>query len=952
MGLTETKKIVAGIITWLIPYISTALPDYHPQDSIHAVELFRNAVEYGRNGDPVMALETFEKSLHYRKKVFGEKHYRLGSTYMGMAIQYKNLFQLDNAYRNYQIAEEMYLFNAPENDSRLGDIYTNMGNYFRLKGNMGEAIRYHERALFIYEHSPDKIPEENYLAVVYNLADSYHQVNREEEALQLALRNGRKGSIQSQIKYMNLQASIYSSSGNRGKAGSIYRSIIERLSQSEEADALSLADQFLYYAQFLNQISEKDAALAYLLRAGEIYQRYPHMQANLGDLYSLIADAWTGKNVEASNFADFQSQKTANLLTAVQNYLKALDYLNETGETIQMSYTLFSESNFPVQTLRILRDLGLAYHQLAGLTGNERKESMQDYLCKAINCFTTGSDLAENLRTGYVSEESKVQFTVLQQEIFKLVIRGAYDLHQLTNEEKWAEIALYHSERNKAVSLFDKINETKSRVFSTIPDSLIRIESQCNSNLAYYREKLYDEMHLDEPDPGKIADIKTNIFNNEQNINRLRENMEKNYPEYFQMKYSRDPLTFSTFRKKLKRNEVLLSYVVDPQGKDGAGSLYIFVVSKNGYRFTRQPFTEETIAHISKLYAVVSSTDFLNIDTRDFKAYCEAACYLNEKLISPYREMLKDKRVILIPDGILNYLPFEALLTEKEDDHSVHFHDLPYLIYDLTINYAYSAELIKASDKKQRIKRKRVLAFAPVMALTGILNNETVDLPALPGTLDEVNYIRKKIKTDAFLREEATERNFREHAEDYQILHLAMHTLINDSVPLFSKLGFSPGDTDSMENDGWINTSDIYNLKLNARMAVLSACRSGGGKLLQGEGIMSLARSFFYAGCPSVVLSLWEVEDRSGTEIMKTFYQNLKYGKTKDTALRNAKLKHIRNADPMTAHPHLWLCYITTGDPEPLFNGIDKILLAIMGLILAGLVIDLVVRKSPRKTTE
>ncbi len=952
MRLTVMKKNIILTIIWMIPLFSIAKPGNNPQDSIQAVELFRDAVEYGRSGDPVKALETFEKSLYHRKKVFGEKHYRLGSTYMGMAIQYKNLFQLENAYRYYQMAEEMYLFNAPENDSRLGDIYINMGNYYRLNGNLGEAIRYHERALFIYEHSSDKIAEENYLAVVYNLADCYHQVNREEEALQLALRFSKAGSFHSQIKYLNLQASIYASSGKPAKAESIYHLIFEKFIRSNEADALNLADQYLFYAQFLNQASKKDSALLYLHKAAGIYHQFPHTQGDLGDLYSLIADAWTGKKIEASTHADFQIQKNANLLTAVQNYNKALNYLNDTNEANLLDFSLFRESNFPVQTLRLLRDLGLAYHQLAGLAGNERKESRLHYLNKALTCFTTGSELAENLRIGFVSEESKAQFTLLEQEIFKLVIRGAFDLHQMTHEAQWAEIAFYHAERNKAVSLFDKISETKSRVFSTIPDSLIQIESQSNSNLAFYREKLYDEMHFDQPDQKKITEYKTKIFNNEQQINRLRNFMEENYTEYYQIKYSRDPFTFSVFRKKLKRNEVLLSYSIDPPGESEAGSIYIFAISKKEYQFSRQPFTDESIAHIRKLHAVISSNDFLAINTSDFKAYCDAACFLHDNLVAPFNKLLKEKRIILIPDGILNYLPFEALLTEKVDGNSVHFHDLPYLIYENTINYAYSAELIRNSAASHTRYKKRLLAFAPAMPLTGTLNNDTIDLPALPGTIDEVNYIRKKIKSDLFTREEATERNFRQYAAEYQILHLATHTLINDSVPLFSKLAFSPGNADSLDNDGWLNTSDIYNLKLNAKMVVLSACRSGGGKLLQGEGIMSLARSFFYAGCPSVVLSLWEVEDRSGTEIMKTFYQNLRYGKPKDTALRNAKLMHIRNADPMTAHPHLWLGYITTGNPDPLFNGIDKPLMALMGLILLGLVIDLLVRKNPRHPSE
>jgi len=833
MVFTETKKILLFSAIWLIPIISNALPDYNPQDSLEAVELFRKAVDFGRKGDPVRALETFEKSLFFRKKVFGEMHYRLGSTYMGMAIQYKNLFQLENAYRYYQKAEQMYLFNAPENDSRLGDVYTNMGNYYRLKGNLGEAIRFHERALFIYEHSPDDIPEGNYLSVVYNLADCYHQVNREAEALKLATRYSTSGSFRNQLNYLNLLASIYAASGKVSQAESIYHSIFEKFRHNKEADEPFLADQYLYYAQFLNKTSQKDSALHYLLKAGEIYHEHPHMQGNLGDLYSLIGDAWSGKNIEATTSADFQNQKSKNLLTAVQFYKKALNYLNDTGDIERMDFPLFKESNFPVQTLRILRDLGIAYHQLAGLTQNDREETRLDYLNKALNCFTTGSDLAENLRTGFVSEESKVQFTTLQQEIFKLVIRGAYDLHQKTHDPHWAEIAFYHSERNKAVSLFDKITETKSRIFSAIPDSLIRTESQCNSNLAYYREQLYDEMHRDEPDQEKIAEFKKMIFDNEQEINRLREYMEKNFTEYYQMKYTRDPFTFSAFRKRLKQNEVLLAYCIDPPRETGTGSIYIFAVSNKDYRFIRQPFNENSIAYISKLHSIVSSNDFLTHTTRDFGAYCDAAFYLHNLLVAPFNDLLKDNRVILIPDGILNYLPFEALLTEKADKRTIHFHDLPYLIYKNTFNYAYSAELIRNSAGSRHKVRKRVLAFAPAMPLSGTQNNDTIDLPALPGTVDEVNYIKRKIKSDLFMREAATEQNFRRHAADYQILHLAMHTLINDSVPLFSRLAFYPGTSDSLENDGWLNTSDIYNLKLNARMAVLSACRSGGGKLQQ-----------------------------------------------------------------------------------------------------------------------
>jgi hypothetical protein len=162
---------------------------------------------------------------------------------------------------------------------------------------------------------------------------------------------------------------------------------------------------------------------------------------------------------------------------------------------------------------------------------------------------------------------------------------------------------------------------------------------------------------------------------------------------------------------------------------------------------------------------------------------------------------------------------------------------------------------------------------------------------------------------------------------------------------MFSRLAFYQDQTDSLINDGWLNTSDIYNLQLNARMAVLSSCRSGTGILRRGEGLMSLARGFFYAGCPSVVLTLWEVEDKTGTAIMKEFYRNLKFGKPKDVALRNAKLKYLSQADPMTSHPHFWLGYITVGNPDPLFSGKQKYLLALMLFILFWMTISLAFRK-------
>jgi CHAT domain-containing protein len=248
---------------------------------------------------------------------------------------------------------------------------------------------------------------------------------------------------------------------------------------------------------------------------------------------------------------------------------------------------------------------------------------------------------------------------------------------------------------------------------------------------------------------------------------------------------------------------------------------------------------------------------------------------------------------------------------------------------------------------------KGLIAFSPQYIANELrLDRESSKsylFASLPGAAEEVKNVSAYIKTVAFADILAQETTFKEKAPDFDILHLAMHTIINDSLPMFSKLVFSKTDNHSTD-DGFLNTYEIYNMKLNARLAVLSACETGSGKLQKGEGVMSLARGFIYAGCPSIVMTLWQVEDQSGTEIMKNFYIYLSKGKRKDVALRMAKLKHLDSSDPLTAHPHYWLGYVNIGNPEPLYTSKDVYFVIFLFIAIVLVFIDWHYRrKRPRK---
>jgi CHAT domain-containing protein len=252
----------------------------------------------------------------------------------------------------------------------------------------------------------------------------------------------------------------------------------------------------------------------------------------------------------------------------------------------------------------------------------------------------------------------------------------------------------------------------------------------------------------------------------------------------------------------------------------------------------------------------------------------------------------------------------------------MNFASLDYLIKDYSFSYSYSSTLHFDYFNKDREAQKDLIAFSPqynpdIKNLNSKSNTWSSLFP-LSGAKEEVQAISEQIDTEEYIDALATETQFKKSASQYDILHLAMHTLVNDSIPMYSKLVFS--DTKDSLNDNLLNTEEIYNMHLKARMAVLSACNTGTGKLHRGEGVMSLARGFLYAGCPSIVMTLWEVDDKSGAQIMNNFYAYLKDGKSKNEALRLAKLEHLKNADSFKAHPYFWLSYVIVGDSTPLYH--------------------------------
>jgi CHAT domain-containing protein len=194
------------------------------------------------------------------------------------------------------------------------------------------------------------------------------------------------------------------------------------------------------------------------------------------------------------------------------------------------------------------------------------------------------------------------------------------------------------------------------------------------------------------------------------------------------------------------------------------------------------------------------------------------------------------------------------------------------------------------------------------------------DRPRLPNAEAEVEAIDAAFAgydNSILTGEVATDAAFKQEAGRYGVLHFATHFASDDQQPLYSRLLLARDDSGA-EDDGVLQTYEVFDATLNAELAVLSACNTGLGLLRKGEGLVGISRAFLYAGVPSLVVSLWSVDDEATSQIMGLFYRHLRSGVSKKQALRLAKLDYLRAAEDDELDPFYWAPFILSGDWQPL----------------------------------
>jgi CHAT domain-containing protein len=316
--------------------------------------------------------------------------------------------------------------------------------------------------------------------------------------------------------------------------------------------------------------------------------------------------------------------------------------------------------------------------------------------------------------------------------------------------------------------------------------------------------------------------------------------------------------------------------------------------------------------HIGTIENAFSSLGNSQPDLARYRRITNSLHQLYLALIHPPENRLDDKNLVIIPDGELAKIPFDALLTSPVvNENRINFAALSYLLYQYRISYAYSASLLCRNRGNDFIP-KHIYAFAPSYG-SGTEDQTRAGFGNLQAIFQEIEGIGKWFSQCQFISgQQASKRSFRSVSRDNAILHLAMHASVNKDNHNHSYLAFS--NQDSMLYDSRLYNYEISLMDIRSPLVVLSACNTGDGAIIRGEGTMSLHRGFLLAGVPSVVHTLWSVEDASSARIMENFYKYLAEGKDKREALHLAKIEYIKTMPPTLVNPYFWSGYALSGD--------------------------------------
>lgn len=895
-------------------------------DRRYALGLTNEAIALLRAGDYARAFLQGKMGLDARRAVSGNDSSALAANYLNLA---SICLELNDSERTVTLAEAglriARAYPAMVKPKIKADLYQVIGLSLYRTSEYTKSLVYCREALRLYDLETEGSIDSK-LLIMNTISQLYRRLNQPREAEEsfrkgLAVKAG--GNIQNKyLLYINY-ADFLAESGRKDEGEKVLNDGISEVRKEFGENSREYCMMLASAGEFVNRTTGNPK------RALEIYDEcFPYLESHPWDV----------------SMKKYLLVKYAETLFDAGMYKKVLEVSDElalSGKTGKIDVLpVDSGLRFSEDDLLILQ---LRYRALNALA---RDNGTTDCLREAVETGRMLASLYDRQRLDMSEDESRTNLSGYSREIYAGMIENYVQLYERNRDRESLEGLFEFTERSKVAGFLASMREVNAAKFS-LPAELVELDNEIRREIGLYRELIDVEQVKTMPDTLRIATWESVTFRLLRSRDSLVRIFEERYPSYYNLRYRNEVTSLRDISRVIGKRTNLLSYVLTEE------KLYIFVTNSRKTEVLTRETDTAFFTSLMRFRSILSTMPATTGVRQPFNEFMDLGLDLYRVLLEPAVPYLKGDKIIISPDNILSYLPFETLITEEFRSPDLLYREAPFALKKYRFSYIYSVTLSSETQERSRSLNNELVAFAPEYNEREIDDSLLTAWPDLRGEIRSLPYavLESEDAVDqcggkAFLGEEATEDAYKREARLYKIIHLAMHTLVNDEFPAYSKMIFSASPDG--KDDGMLNTYEVYSVPVSAMMVVLSSCNTGVGKLVSGEGILSLARGFLYAGSRSVVMSMWSVEDRSASAVIRSFYKNMRSGQTKSSALRNARLKFLRSADQGRSHPYYWSALVIYGDDTPLWFNRFKLYTSLLLFLAVVAALVATVYRGPR----
>lgn len=872
--------------------------------------------------------ETYDKAIFSYKKIIQQAFY----THLHDSLKAQNLMEYGltlSKKQQYFEALEVYKEIQDKYPSVLQNdipfkslIYIETSWCYSYLGNQKNEIEFVQKAIDLMEANFSKIKERDFIVAYNNIFYYLNEYDDSEGQLRILKKFG--SYFQSRYKTKTNTSEYY-------YAKRVYRKMQIIGARIEDKPELSYEYLKLMKQEMLQapKIEFADDMNYYLSCLSDLCYYYNYSSKDYTTGLKLCNEYLQEATTQKDAFSIMLAHSIlANQYREMKQYEKALFHVNASLNSYQFPPT--SLSKFGLETMKALNLSSTAQHSSAiAIMENNIASIIQEHTNKKISILQINAQELKEL-----NNSRYINIFATSSLIFLDAYKKEKNITYLAKAEKLVEIAaLMFGEFYKKGSYNTTLSNLQNKIieaylfiaiekYATNFNQKKKILQVIESNASFHLAKEFEDKLLrNNPSIGSLLNEETLL--QQQKEFWAAQQVEKGNKENYSIKIKAIEQKLATIQQQIAvakkgfTNLTLANFSVDACLKllnKNEAIIKYYVATNNVYsvNFTKNNIHVKLLSTSEKLETI--SKNYLLALKQIQPSYQQ----LSNQLYTALSNNIEQKNITIIPDNYLNYLPFESLQNPVTKD---------FLVQQVNISYNYSLSLWYLHQiNKSSTQSINLAAFAP--NYNNVLYDST-RLNNLPFAKQEANYIAQLFKGKEFVGDVATKNNFFANQKQFDVVHCSMHSVLYDNDFNKSCLLFN--------NAQPLYFREMYTTSFPAEMIVLSACNTGAGKLIAGEGMMSLSKAFTYAGVKSTVVSLWQVPDKETSDLMILYYQYLKKGNSKSEALAQAKKDFIKN-NPLKSHPYYWSGFILTGNDEPIVNNYSWLyyILGSLGLLLIG----------------